>query len=144
MSSGIEKLRAILKQEGYSITSVRETVFRALQQAEGPLTLQQLRLLLPGSADRASVYRTIELFERLGVIQRLQQGWKYRLELSDQFADHHHHLTCTSCGASYSFDEPDFLSNTIASLAKKHNFIVDGHQLEITGLCATCRARTVA
>jgi len=27
-----------------------------------------------------------------------QIGWKYKLELSNAFQHHHHHLTCLQCG----------------------------------------------
>src|ERR1700722_13846047 len=92
MIEPLEELKAALKSREYSLTAARQAVFSALLDKE-PQTMQQLVAACP-TIDRASVYRTVSLFEQLGVVQRLQIGWKYKLELSDRFHHHHHHLTC--------------------------------------------------
>ncbi len=88
--------------------------------------------------DRASVYRTVALLERLGVVQRVNIGWKYKLELSDKFAEHHHHLTCTNCGRTIAMNETE-LESLITRLAASHRFTPRAHQIEIQGLCDRCR-----
>lgn len=91
--------------------------------------------------DRASVYRSAALFEELGILQRIHQGWKYRLELSDAFAAHHHHLTCVMCGATTAINEAE-LELFIERLARQHQFVPKTHQIEVQGTCAACtRAR---
>lgn len=92
-----------------------------------------------GKADRASVYRTIALFEQLGIVQRLQIGWKYKLELSDDFHQHHHHLTCLQCGAIRPLNEDPRLEKRLALLAEAQDFLMVNHQLEIQGVCKNCR-----
>ena len=89
-------------------------------------------------ADRASVYRAVDLFERLGIVQRLNTGWKYKLELTDMFADHHHHLTCVNCGRTIAMNETE-LETAIARLAARHNFRPTSHQIEVQGLCQSCQ-----
>ena len=91
-----------------------------------------------GNADRASIYRAVGLFERLGIVQRLNTGWKYKLELTDKFADHHHHLTCIRCGRTITMNE-DELEQAIEKLAASHHFSPSAHQIEIQGLCERCR-----
>lgn len=88
--------------------------------------------------DRATVYRTIELFERLGVVHRLNIGWKYKIELSDIFVGHHHHFYCTNCGRTYSLPNSAMLETMISSVASKEGLSPRGHQLEIYGLCQNC------
>lgn len=88
--------------------------------------------------DRASVYRTVALFEELGIVQRLQIGWKYKLELSDAFSRHHHHMTCLRCGLVISFDETPELEQQLRWVAASNRFKMKSHQLEIQGLCARC------
>jgi Fur family ferric uptake transcriptional regulator len=87
--------------------------------------------------DRASVYRTIGLFEGLGLVQRLNTGWKYKIELSDTFTEHHHHLTCTNCGKTVAMNEQE-LERFIEQLAREHGFKPSGHQIEIQGVCGGC------
>jgi Fur family ferric uptake transcriptional regulator len=74
----------------------------------------------------------------LGIVQRLQIGWKYKLELSDSFHEHHHHLTCSRCGQVTPFEENVAIENKLEELAKKEKFTMTGHQLEIQGICQKC------
>ena len=127
-----------LKRAGYSVTATRREVFAALQGKE-PQTMRELLATCQGKADRASVYRTIGLFEQLGIVKRLQIGWKYKLELSDAFHHHHHHLTCTSCGRTTPFEENTELEQQLAQLAANHRFAMHDHQLEIQGICSDCQ-----
>jgi Fur family transcriptional regulator, ferric uptake regulator len=78
------------------------------------------------------------LFERLGIVQRLQIGLKYKLELSAAFSHHHHHLSCTRCGAIIPFEEDPALEKRLALLATAKNFQPIDHQLEIRGFCSNC------
>lgn len=89
--------------------------------------------------DRASVYRTIALFEQLGIVQRLQVGWKYKLELSDDFHEHHHHMHCTHCGQTTALPEDPALEKNLDQMAAAHGFRLQSHQLELSGLCSTCQ-----
>src|SRR5688572_29390322 len=132
----VERLKYILKSAGFSVTKARLGVFNALLGHE-PLSMHDL-VERAGNIDRASVYRAVELFEQLGVVQRLNIGWKYKLELTDKFAEHHHHLTCTHCGRTIAMNE-DELEQLIARLASAHDFTPSSHQIEIQVVCADCR-----
>ncbi len=90
------------------------------------------------NVDRASIYRAVDLFERLGIVQRLNTGWKYKLELTDKFAEHHHHLTCVHCGQTIALNE-HMLEQTIDNLARAHGFTPTAHQIEIQGYCRNCQ-----
>lgn len=131
------QLQQHLKQHRQSLTRPRQVVFAALQNKE-PQTMQQLVAACP-KIDRASVYRTVTLFEQLGIIQRLQIGWKYKLELADKFSRHHHHLTCLKCGRVIPFDESTELDNELRRIGGSNHFQMQGHQLEIQGSCQACR-----
>jgi len=138
MIEPIEQLQTTLKQYGQSVTNTRRIVFAALQDKE-PQTMHEVVAVCAGQADRASVYRTIALYEQLGIVQRLQMGWKYKLELSDAFHHHHHHLTCLKCGKIIPLPEDTQLEKRLTTLAQRANFLTQGHQLEIQGLCPTCQ-----
>jgi Fe2+ or Zn2+ uptake regulation protein len=137
MAEPLEQLKKTLKQRGQSLTRSRQVIFGALQGKE-PQTMREIVAACQAQVDRASVYRTIALFERLGIVQRLQIGWKYKLELSDTFHHHHHHLTCHKCGKTTPLPEDTQLEKRLRSLAASQNFNMQGHQLEIQGLCQTC------
>lgn len=138
MSDPSDLLKTSLKSQGHSLTAARQAVFAALLNKE-PQTMQQLVAACTG-IDRASVYRTVGLFEQAGIVNRLQIGWKYKLELSDAFHHHHHHLTCQQCGRVIPFNESPGLEATLRQIAKDNDFFMKGHQLEIQGYCANCKA----
>lgn len=141
MSDATDLFERTLKNHGQSITQPRLTVFEALQGQE-PLTMHEL-VSRCTDMDRASVYRAVTVFEKLGIIQRLQIGWKYKLELSDDFHHHHHHLTCSRCGKTIPFEEDAHLEQHLHDFAAQHGFSMKAHQLEISGLCHDCAPRAV-
>lgn len=132
----VDQFKVLLKESGHSVTKARVAVFGALLGSE-PLSMAGLVRKVP-EVDRASVYRAVNLFERLGVVQRVNIGWKYKLELTDRFAAHHHHLSCTNCGRTVEMSELE-LEQLIHSLAAAHDFTPTAHQIEIQGLCSRCR-----
>lgn len=133
-----ELLTETLKNNGYSLTQPRKALFSALQSGT-PRTMRELTLDLASVMDRASIYRTVELFEGLGIVTRVQTGWKYKIELSDLFSPHHHHITCTKCGKIVSFDEPQGFDELLHKIALRHGFSAEAHSLEISGTCSRCR-----
>lgn len=133
------QLTQALKRAGQSVTTTRKQVYHVLANNE-PLTMQQLTDALP-ETNRSSVYRTIELFEKLGITQRLHIGWKYKVELSNDFQDHHHHMTCLDCGTVTALPEDELLESRLHQLAEAMQFTAKDHQIELRGTCSTCKAR---
>lgn len=136
----IKTLAKTLRGARQSLTMPRRAVFLALQNQE-PLTMHELVERCRG-IDRASVYRSVALFERLGIVQRLQTGWKYKLELSDSFHEHHHHATCARCGLVIPLPENPKLEAYLHRLADAYRFALQNHQLELSGLCQQCQAQS--
>jgi Fur family ferric uptake transcriptional regulator len=86
----------------------------------------------------ASVYRTVDVFERLGIITRIPNGWKYRLELGEAFHSHHHHATCRMCGGSIPLAADSALEAQLHEIARNQHFTLESHQIELSGTCASC------
>lgn len=134
-------LKKILRDNGYSLTSPRRKIIDVLWDKE-PQSTNELIVSLAGDIDRASLYRNLALFEKLGLIVRVYIGWKYKIELSDIFSNHHHHISCLKCGKIKAIHEEDEIEQLIHSLSDKYQISADRHQLEIQGVCAECRAKT--
>jgi Fe2+ or Zn2+ uptake regulation protein len=132
-----DNLKAVLKNGGYSLTSPRQLVFGALLDAK-PKSTAELIKELSGRVDRASIYRTTELFEKLDITHRVNTGWKYKVELSEMFIGHHHHMHCRRCGKIESLPTNTMLETMIDKVAASTNFSPRNHQLEVYGLCAEC------
>lgn len=137
MSNTLLDFKNRLKNSGNSVTAVRIAVFQTLQNKE-PQTMSQIVKNLP-HIDRASVYRCIALFEKLQIVQRLNIGWKYKLELTDSFHYHHHHITCKSCGHTKALKESIQLEDIVNDLATTDGYVALSHQIEIVGICEKCQ-----
>ncbi len=139
MSPARELYLQKLKAANASHTHARTAVFEALLTSEHePLVMKELITKVSPAVDRASVYRSVELLERIGIIKRLHIGWKYKLELSDDFHGHHHHLSCERCGATVAIDDNAVFEKQIQSIAASHGYTVTDHQLDIPGICINC------
>lgn len=138
MSDGLTLLKVTLKQAGQSDTSARRLVFSALEQ-QPPQTMKQLTDTVSPAIDRASVYRIIRLFEEIGVVHRVSMGWKYKLELSDRFAPHHHHLSCLACDKVIDINDEEHINEFIRMVSAQVGFEPRQHQFEVEGYCRECQ-----
>jgi Fur family transcriptional regulator, ferric uptake regulator len=134
-----DRLSEILKNNGYSVTTARQLVFSMLKSHNHPVTMNELIRKLTGKVNRASVYRVVAVFEETRVLNRVQLGWKYKLELSDKFQYHHHHLSCSVCGTIESFQETPELLVEMKKISYSLEYELQNHTLELTGVCKNCR-----
>ena len=127
-----------LKQAKKSLTEPRRLVFAHLFQ--GPSSIAEMAEALGESVDRTSVYRTIELFEKLGFVNKVWHGFKQQYELSEIFLPHHHHAVCQRCGSAIDVISTD-LESLLSKLAKDQGFLTVEHSVELTGYCARCQTK---
>ncbi len=118
-------------------TNPRKAVFDTLKVATAPLSHMEIAHMTP-HADKVSIYRTIDLFMKLGIVVAVPHGWKQRYELAAPFRPHHHHLHCEVCGVVEEIQSAQ-LEKIIHALADRQGFLVTGHMFEITGMCSNCR-----
>ncbi|HKX72425.1 MAG TPA: Fur family transcriptional regulator [Candidatus Saccharimonadales bacterium] len=137
MDTGIQKVKNTLKEAHSSATKGRLAVFSHLATA-GPMSVGELAHQLQEDVDRATVYRTVELYEKLGIVNRIWHGFKHQVELSEIFTPHHHHALCQQCGKTIDITSPE-LEAALTSLAKKHHFLTLNHSVELTGYCSECQ-----
>lgn len=133
------ELENIFKDNSLRLTAPRQALFDTLAKANKPLDITAIIAGIP-QGDRTSVYRNIDLFVRLNIIEVIHVDWKKRYELAEPFAPHHHHLHCTKCGKFTSLETPK-LEDLVASIASSHGYIVNDHHFELHGVCPTCRSK---
>ncbi len=129
-----------LKKSKYSATTERKIIFEILAQAHDPLTMHELvQKAEAKNINRSTVYRTTQLFEKLNIAVRVYTGWKYRVELSEDYSHHHHHFTCTNCGKVEAFDEPEKIILGLGEIVRYQlNGKMTAHSVELSGLCSKC------
>ena len=140
-TDSIDNFKTIISQNGYRMTAARRATFLLLLHSE-PQSMRELIAKAAGTIDRVSVYRSIELFEQLGIAHRIYVGWKYKLELSDEFIAHHHHLSCLRCGLIIDIHDDAHIDEFIKDVAAKVGFTPRRHMFEVDGMCKDCIART--
>lgn len=130
-----QEIQSLLKNQGFSATKTRMAILRVLLKTQ-PASIQQIIAAL-SDVDRATVYRTIDLFIDLNIAKKVHTGFKYRIELSDSFQEHHHHLTCLRCGTVIDVRTPE-IEYAIEQTSQNNGFRAIRHDLEILGYCANC------
>jgi Fur family transcriptional regulator, ferric uptake regulator len=133
----LDKFKQHLKTAGQSVTGPRLAVFEFLQEYDTATVADVIAR--NAHIDQASVYRTLALFRELGVIQDIVTGGRRMIELTDGFDSHHHHLSCIKCGAIKTIDDPA-IEQRLDQIARLHGFEPASHQIEVSGICANCRA----
>lgn len=133
------RLGSLLRDNGYSLTHQRIQVFEALTKYEEPVTVVQLARNL-SNVDKVSVYRTVDVFEKIGVIHRVWTGFKSKIELSDIFSSHHHHFICIKCGKTIGL-ESEKLEQDLKDFEQKYGFELIQHSVELSGHCQSCKIR---
>lgn len=130
----------VLRTAGYKLTGPRLTILDLLEEKGGHITSAELLDLVEErdpSIGRASVFRTLELMIRLGIVWTTVQGGS-TIHYMLMPGGHHHHIICTNCQRLIEFEDCR-LENLIASLEHEHGVHVEGHLLELYGLCQECQ-----
>lgn len=135
----LSNFRKIISSNGYRLTEAREDTFKLLISTD-PQSVREILAKAAGKVDRVSIYRNIELFEKLGIVHRIYVGWKYKLELSDEFIAHHHHLSCLNCGKVIDIEDEKHIDEFIESVAATVGFTPRRHQFEVDGYCRDCKS----
>ncbi|MFL5733441.1 MAG: Fur family transcriptional regulator [Chloroflexia bacterium] len=133
-----------LDQKGYRLTGQRLAVLEEVIGWATPFTsaelLETMQRRVPGIG-RATVFRTLDLLTRLGVVQRIHSdpaGGRCHAYLACDDG-HHHHLICSSCGRVTDFTEDKELEALVRVIEQRTAFKVEGHRLEMVGRCPACQ-----
>ena len=141
---GTAPLAERLRSRGLRLTAQREQVLAAVAALEHatPETIgARLReAAAPGGAapDTSTVYRNLELLERLGLVWHTHLGKGAPVYHS---AEHPHlHVVCQECGQISSVD-PTLLDAAAERLAADLGFQLDVGHVALSGTCRACRDR---
>ena len=132
-----------LVARGIRITAQRRLLVRIMQDSPRHLDAAQLLDLAqkqdPG-IDRATVYRTIGLLKKQGLIDELDlmhlEGEKHYYEAKTN--RDHCHIACFQCGAILEYASSSF-EKLKAEIIKQSGFQIQVARLEVGGLCKQCR-----
>ena len=131
-----------VEAQGIRLTAQRRALIETIQEATSHLdaaSLLKLARQRDPNIDRATVYRTIELLKRLGMIDELDlmhlNGEKHYYEVKTQ--KDHLHLACFGCGEIKEFASPTF-ERLKREIGVTNDFDIQVIRLEVGGLCRRC------
>ena len=140
------EVKKLLKEKGLKVTAQRLAVLETVaSRPEEHLTAEEIFTLVIVSCPDiglATVYRTIQLLNELGLIDRISfDDGAVRYEIGsapDREQKHrHHHLICRRCGRVFSFQE-DLLEELEAKITATTGFAVVNHEVKLYGYCKEC------
>ncbi len=130
-----------LRAAGLRQTPQRERILQVLQDADSPLTVEEIWERMPAPrSGLPTIYRNLERF--------VQESWAESILGADQVMrfvrceskHHHHHLQCESCGRTAEVDACG-IEATLGHLEELSGLRITRHQLLPFGLCPACSAK---
>lgn len=136
------ELAKILRDNGCKVTPQRLAVYDMLfshttEHPTAEMIYQKVKEQYP-TMSFATVYKSVEIFSKLGVIQVLNTGedsFRYDAKTSE-----HPHIKCTKCGRVNDVSHLD--ARAMESLVENETgFKVNGHQFYFYGICPDCQKK---
>jgi Fur family ferric uptake transcriptional regulator len=136
------RLQKQLAERGIRMTDQRRAILSVIETAKKHLDASQIlrkAQKVDASVDRSTVYRTLELLKRHGMIDELDlmhmngEGHYYERKLGP-----HIHMACLHCGKITEFVSERF-DSLKSQLEQECRFHILVARLEVGGYCSGCR-----
>jgi Fur family ferric uptake transcriptional regulator len=128
------------------MTRQRRTILKVIETASQHLDAAQIlrrARKVDAGVDRVTVYRTIRLLKRHGLVDELDllhlEGEKHYYERRPQ--RDHLHMACVRCGKILEF-ESDLFERLKGQIQRDCQFHILVTRVEIGGYCARCRSNS--
>lgn len=131
----------VLRAHGHRVTRPRRAVWRALVDAEGHLTAEELADQVQrreAGVNLASVYRSLALFQELDLVRESRLGDDDAARWEVAHPDEHFHLVCDVCGA-VEHHVGTLVEQVRSHLDDGHGFEARNVELIVSGRCRDCR-----
>ena len=134
------QLKRIIRDIGLKVTQQRLAILKTLHEGRHHVTAQEIFESVCKDWPEmgfATVYRFLRDLADHNVVTEVRMGGlpaRYELNLKK----HHDHLTCSSCGAIFEFQNYE-IERLQEEVARKFGFILTSHLLELYGICGDCQ-----
>lgn len=144
MMNAMEILKEKLKETGFKITPQRRAIIEILLKNDSEhLSSEEIYDLVRVDCPEiglATVYRTMQLLDDVGVISKLNLDdgcIRYEICLDKEDSHNHHHLICKNCSKIIEVKE-DLLDSIERQIQETYKFEIMDHDLKFYGLCEDC------
>jgi Fur family transcriptional regulator, ferric uptake regulator len=131
-----------LDTAGYRLTAPRLAVADLIAEYDGHFTASELATAARQrrlGISRATLFRALDLFAELQVVERLDLPSGEHAYVPCAPA-HHHHVICSRCGRAARVDNCG-LAEVVGEVARRSGYRVQSHRLELFGLCRHCQTK---
>ncbi|HWS72173.1 MAG TPA: transcriptional repressor [Thermoanaerobaculia bacterium] len=136
----VGRFQHFLVREGLKLTNERAALVREIFAIHYHFEADELLFKMKEKSvkiSRATIYRTLELLVKSGMVRRVHLGedhYHYEHVTGDS---HHDHLICTTCGSVIEFHDPE-LEKRQREICARRKFTPTFHNLQILGVCDVC------
>lgn len=130
-----------LRRNGGRMTAPRRSLLRLIEESPRALAPRELHRELRRAGvriDRVSVYRNVAALLELGLLHRVLGSTAVR-PCKERERRCHHAIVCTRCGSAREFHSVA-LERALKDVRRNTRYRVQGHLLELRGLCLGCQA----
>ncbi|MBC8061884.1 MAG: transcriptional repressor [Clostridiaceae bacterium] len=135
-------IRLYLKEKNIKVTKGRVFILDVLEKSEAAISADYIFEKCRnegGEIDLSTVYRTLELLEIKGILEKFDLGnGKYNYIIKG--IGHNHTLQCELCHKCVEIDCPMVQIQEI--IKSKTGFTLLEHDLKLRGICNDCRSKT--
>jgi len=127
----------------WKLTAERRILLREIHTIPSHFTAQELISRMKRKrkkVSRATIYRTLELFQQEGLIEKVELGGENSRYECISHRPHHDHLICVNCGKVIEIQSP-VLEEHKEKVCRSHHFLPRSHTLQILGYCRSCRQK---
>jgi len=131
--------RKTIPIQEHNLTTQRRLLLEVLQEAQGPIDAKELyrrTSVKDQFISWATVYRSLNLFKQLGLIDE-RRLTKARCSYEIKQSLEHMHLVCQCCGKIIEF-ENSLVRKLVEVVRREHHFNVTKVDLYLEGYCAKC------
>lgn len=128
------RLERLCAERGLKMTGQRRVIARVISEADDHPDVEEVyrrASAIDSAISLATVYRSMKLFEDIGIIERHDFG-DGRARYEEARGDHHHHLIDIESGEVVEFQDPE-LEAAVERIARELGFDMIGQRLEIFG-----------
>jgi Fe2+ or Zn2+ uptake regulation protein len=128
--------------KGHPLTNQRRLLLELLRDAEGHIDAKELYHRASArdeSISPATVYRSLNLFKELELVDEIRLG-KIRCLYEMKQSSEHQHLVCQGCGKVMEFQNPYF-QKLIQAVQREHAFKITKAELYLEGYCPECEEK---
>jgi Fur family ferric uptake transcriptional regulator len=139
----INKFQSFLQGQGQKLTTERAALVREIFSTHYHFEADELLFKMKEKQlkiSRATIYRTLELLVKSGMVRRVHLGEEHYHYEHVSGNSHHDHLVCTTCGAVIEFHDP-VLEARQREICERKRFTPTFHNLQILGVCESCRKK---